>query len=76
MLDVNMLADVFNINRSWLSTKFREKMGVGISDYIVKCRIDKAKELLKTDCAGSGLFQQGRILQSIQKIRKYYINAV
>lgn len=49
MLDVNMLADVFNINRSWLSTKFREKMGVGISDYIVKCRIDKAKELLKTD---------------------------
>lgn len=49
MLDVNMLADVFHINRSWLSTKFREKMGVGISDYIVKCRIDKAKELLKTD---------------------------
>ena len=26
-----------------------KKMGVGISDYIVKCRIDKAKELLKTD---------------------------
>ena len=24
-------------------------MGVGISDYIVKCRIDKAKELLKTN---------------------------
>lgn len=49
MLDVNMLADVFHINRSWLSTKFREKMGVGLSDYIVKCRIKKAKELLKTD---------------------------
>lgn len=25
MLDVNMLADVFHINRSWRSTKFREK---------------------------------------------------
>lgn len=24
-------------------------MGVGLSDYIVKCRIKKAKELLKTD---------------------------
>ena len=24
-------------------------MGVGISDYIVKCRIDKAKGLLKTN---------------------------
>ena len=48
-LDVNMLAREFNMNRSWLSTKFHEKTGVGLSEYIIKCRINKAKELLKTD---------------------------
>lgn len=58
MLDVNMLADTFNINRSWLSTKFREKMGVGLSDYIVKCRINKAKELLKTDMSINQIAEQ------------------
>ena len=57
-LDVNMLADTFNINRSWLSTKFREKMGVGLSDYIVKCRINKAKELLKTDMSINQIAEQ------------------
>lgn len=48
-LNVNMLADIFHINRSWLSKNFREEMGVSLSEYIVKCRIQKAKELLKTD---------------------------
>lgn len=58
MLDVNMLADIFNISRSWLSTKFREKMGVGISEYIAKYRISKAKELLKTDMSINQIAQQ------------------
>jgi two-component system response regulator YesN len=44
-----MLADVFKMNRSWMSSKFKEKFGESISDYIVKLRIEKAKELLKTD---------------------------
>ena len=48
MLNVNMLADIFHINRSWLSKNFREEIGVSLSEYIVKCRIRKAKELLKT----------------------------
>ena len=58
MLDVNMLANEFNINRSYLSTKFREEMGVGLSDYIVQCRINKAKELLKTDMSINQIAQQ------------------
>lgn len=48
MLNVNMLADIFHINRSWLSKNFRQEIGVSLSEYIVKCRIRKAKELLKT----------------------------
>lgn len=48
-LNVNMLADVFQINRSWLSKAFRESTGISVSDYIIKHRIEKAKELLQTD---------------------------
>lgn len=48
-LNVNMLSEIFNISRSWISKNFKEEMGISPSEYIVKCRIDKAKELLKTD---------------------------
>ena len=49
MLNVNMIADVFNINRSWLSENFKKYVGESISNYIVKLRLEKAKELLSTD---------------------------
>lgn len=49
MLNVNMISDVFKINRSWLSKSFREEIGITVSEYILKCRISRAKELLKTD---------------------------
>ena len=58
MLDVNMLAGEFNMNRSWLSTKFHEKTGIGLSEYIIKCRINKAKELLKTDMSINEIAQE------------------
>ena len=47
MLNVNMIAEVFDINRNWLSEVFKKKFGEGIADYIVKYRLEKAKELLK-----------------------------
>ena len=47
MLNVNMIAEVFDINRSWLSEVFKKKFGEGIAEYIVKYRLEKAKELLK-----------------------------
>lgn len=56
-LNVNMIADVFDISRPWLSKTFREKMGISISDYIVKCRLDKAKEMLKTGMTVSQISQ-------------------
>lgn len=48
-LNVNILANQFNVSRSWLSTNFKKDYGVNISDFIVSCRINKAKELLATD---------------------------
>lgn len=48
-LNVNTLAELFHINRSWLSRNFQKEMGVSLSEYIVKYRIEKAKELLKTE---------------------------
>lgn len=49
MLNVNMIADTFHMNQSWLSTIFKERMGEGLASYIVKFRFEKAKQLLKTD---------------------------
>lgn len=49
MLNVNMISDVFDINRSYLSEMFKKNIGEGIADYIVKYRLKKAKELLKMD---------------------------
>lgn len=48
-LNVNTVADTFKVSRSWLSTNFKKDYGVNISDFIVTCRINKAKELLATD---------------------------
>lgn len=49
MLSVNEIADVFQMNRSWMSTNFKETFGVGVFEYIVNFRLKKAKELLETN---------------------------
>ena len=45
-LNVNYLADVFGVTSNWMSKYFKNKMGVGLAEYIMKYRISKAKELL------------------------------
>ncbi|MBP3361276.1 MAG: helix-turn-helix transcriptional regulator [Clostridia bacterium] len=49
MISVNQIADHFGINRSWLSLKFKQSFNENISEYIVKLRIKKSKELLLKD---------------------------
>ncbi len=44
-LSTNLVAKQVNISLSWLSTKFKEEVGVGISDYLNKIRIQRAKQL-------------------------------
>lgn len=46
-LSVSVISDYFNVHISYLSTKFKKHMGMGLSEYIQSMRINKAKELLK-----------------------------
>lgn len=45
-LCVNYLGEIFSMNPSYLSKRFKEQYGTVPSDYITKCRIDAAKKLL------------------------------
>ncbi len=47
-LNVNMIADYFKVNRSMLSKKFKADEGSNISEYIIRYRLNKAKELFYT----------------------------
>lgn len=44
-LSTNLVAKQVNLSTSWLSTKFKEEVGVGISDYLNNIRIQHAKKL-------------------------------
>lgn len=44
-MSTNLVAKQVNLSVSWLSTKFKEEVGVGISDYLNNIRIQKAKQL-------------------------------
>ncbi len=40
------VASHVNITASWLSTRFKEEVGIGVSDFINNVRIEKAKKML------------------------------
>lgn len=44
-LSTNCVARYVNLSSSWLSTKFKEEVGVGVSDYVNSIRVQKAKQL-------------------------------
>lgn len=46
-LTQDFLASLFYLNRSYLSTLFRQKTGMKFIDYLNEIRIEKSKELLK-----------------------------
>lgn len=46
-LNLEILAKVVSMNESYLSRLFKEELGMTISDYTKKARLEKAKELLK-----------------------------
>ncbi len=49
-LSLKMIADTLDMNAVYLGKLFRKECGHSVSDYINKCRLEKAKELLsKTD---------------------------
>jgi AraC-like DNA-binding protein len=46
-LNVTMLADRFGATTAGLSKLFKKRTGMGLLDYIHRCRLDHAKQLLK-----------------------------
>lgn len=46
-LNVSVVADVFGVSLSYISTYFKQHTGEGMANYIVKYRLANAKELLK-----------------------------
>ncbi len=48
-LSSNSIAKSAGISASWLSTRFKEEVGSGVSDYISRVRVEHAKELLNDD---------------------------
>lgn len=49
-ISINTLAEIVSLSPNYLRTLFKHSIGISISNYIVKLRIEKTKELLiKTD---------------------------
>lgn len=47
-LSLGVLASIFKINSSYLSSQFKKEFNIGLIDYITSVRIDTAKKLLLT----------------------------
>ncbi len=46
-ISLTQMAEDLGLDESYLSKQFKEKVGVSFVQYVTKCRMDKAKELLK-----------------------------
>jgi len=49
MMCVGMVAEHFDLTPNYLSAKFKKALGIGISEYVTQCRINKAKELFNDE---------------------------
>lgn len=47
-ISLNKVADIVELNPAYLSSMFKKEFGISFSDYIMKCRIEEAKEHLST----------------------------
>lgn len=48
-LSLNMIADIIHVSDSYLSRCFKTEVGVGLSEYISRFRIDRAKVMLAVE---------------------------
>lgn len=53
-LNVSSVSHEFKLSLSYMSRRFKREMQMGMADYIVLCRISKAKEYLKETELGIG----------------------
>jgi two-component system response regulator YesN len=43
-----MVAEAISLSPTYLSTLFKKEIGIGFSEYLISCRMEEAKKLLKT----------------------------
>lgn len=53
-ISLNSTAEAFHISSFYLSKIFKEETGFNYIDYVVECKMNKAKELLSTSNMGIG----------------------
>lgn len=71
-INVKIIADTFQVSPSYLSSKFKQKFGVGILDYINQIRISNAKELLrKTDLSVEEIFKKSGYVSKATFLRQF-----
>ena len=47
-INVEKISSMFGFERSYLYRLFKKEYGISVKEYIIKVRMDKAKELLKS----------------------------
>lgn len=57
-LSLTKTADTFQISEPYLSSLFKQSMGINFSNYVEGIRIDKAKELLKSTSESVGVIAE------------------
>lgn len=70
-LNISIAALEFQITPAYLSSLFKEQMGVGLLDYINQTRVEKAKELLKEGCSVAETAERTGFRGSVAFIRVF-----
>lgn len=71
-MNVTIIADTFQVSTSYLSSRFKQKFGVSILDYINQIRIKNAKELLKkTDLSVEEIFKKSGYISKATFLRQF-----
>lgn len=70
-LNVNALLDTFKVSASWLAKKFRQEVGMSASEYLLKYRLEKSKELLATDITVSQIVEKTGFSSNVAYYRMF-----
>ena len=74
-ISLAQMAEDLGLDESYLSKQFKEKVGVSFIQYVTKCRMDKAKELLSDPSMKlkdiAELLGMGNVQSFIRTFKKY-----
>ena len=71
-INVKIIADLFRMTPSYLSAKFKQKIGIGILEYINQVRIEHAKKLfLSTDLSIEAVYKRCGYVSKATFLRQF-----